>query len=624
MQRLPTLVFDDVNSGDLNKIFLNANVQIKDSDGAGTPMYITVIDLSNLGGSIATIADLLAAPAQWVTIGGTPHGYIAETTQATYTPDADGLDFFEYTLDQDATIENIINGNIGDTGTIQINQAETIDGFVTTWGNLYKFTNGVPVMNTDKTWIHIFEYKIISNTSIHMEFLSSYSKTIVFSMLVTSPTAPGFNFTRADNIYVDDNLDGTYDVYSYEVIESLTFTVNKTDVTLFDIIRAGYLTQLSCEGMTGLMSVVFNNDTSTITDFSNVFKDCSALECLNTIDTTGAINKTDMFTNCPALVQPDATAVTDLMDTDGANWTNIEVCPILKGTRIRYWTTMTDAAAEASVMGIFGGLEISPEWTDNGDGSWDLWTDKLCTFLGANLDVPATKIEIINGSSLTELYYEQAVTWNLWILFADNPDCTDILLGDMDLSALVDHDMGSMFSGCGSLTNIVGLDTSSAISMSSMFSGCESLTNIVGFDASSAEVLNGTFADCTNLTSIDLVNTSNVIEAEETFVMCTNLTSVIGLDASNIERTGIMFAGCENLTSINLVNTSNVVGMFAMFADCSSLVCIDAIDTITAVGIDGVTDMFTGCTALVQPDAAAQTDLTDGDGAAWINANPCP
>ncbi len=76
MQRLPTLVFDDVTSGDLNKIFLNANVQIKDdsalADGSGGPMYITVIDITNLGGTIATIADLLAAPTQWVTIGGAP------------------------------------------------------------------------------------------------------------------------------------------------------------------------------------------------------------------------------------------------------------------------------------------------------------------------------------------------------------------------------------------------------------------------------------------------------------------------------------------------------------------------------------------------------------------------
>ncbi len=67
MQRLPWLVFDGLASTDLDKIFLNSNVHIKD-DGSGGPKYITVIDLSNLGGTIATIADLLAAPSQWLEI----------------------------------------------------------------------------------------------------------------------------------------------------------------------------------------------------------------------------------------------------------------------------------------------------------------------------------------------------------------------------------------------------------------------------------------------------------------------------------------------------------------------------------------------------------------------------
>ncbi len=74
MIRRPWLVFDNFNSGDLDDIPLYGNVHIIDdsvlADGSGGPKYITVIDLTDLGGTIATIADLIAAPTQWLEIGG--------------------------------------------------------------------------------------------------------------------------------------------------------------------------------------------------------------------------------------------------------------------------------------------------------------------------------------------------------------------------------------------------------------------------------------------------------------------------------------------------------------------------------------------------------------------------
>ena len=45
------------------------------------------------------------------------------------------------------------------------------------------------------------------------------------------------------------------------------------------------------------------------------------------IDTTkvGA-TKTDMFSNCGVLTQPDAAAIVDLKDAGGANWTHPTTC----------------------------------------------------------------------------------------------------------------------------------------------------------------------------------------------------------------------------------------------------------------------------------------------------------
>jgi hypothetical protein len=57
------------------------------------------------------------------------------------------------------------------------------------------------------------------------------------------------------------------------------------------------------------------------------------------------------------------------------------------------------------------------------------------------------------------------------------------------------------------------------------------------------------------------------------------------------------------------------------FQDCSKLECITKIDTTNATD---TTDMFKNCYALTAPDAAAQADLTDDDGASWTNPNACP
>jgi len=98
--RKPWFTFNNLASTGLGSIPLNSNVHILDdsllSDGSGGPLFISVIDITDLGGTIANIEDLLAATTQWVGIGSNPHGYIEEISSATFTPDFDGTDFFEY------------------------------------------------------------------------------------------------------------------------------------------------------------------------------------------------------------------------------------------------------------------------------------------------------------------------------------------------------------------------------------------------------------------------------------------------------------------------------------------------------------------------------------------------
>ena len=236
---------------------------------------------------------------------------------------------------------------------------------------------------------------------------------------------------------------------------------------------------------------------------------------------------------------------------DGALWNENGILkisgtiPIEPGVRIRY--TSTEDLTTLDAFAIGGTAHIS----DNGDGTYDLWSDDACEFIALSDDyydhyyMDITKIEVIKGNSLKYFYYYDAST------FADFSTVT--------------------------LIDVSNLDTSTATSMESMFGGCYSLT------------------------SIDVSN----------------------FDTSNVTNMRKMFDSSDLLTSINIssFDTSNVTNTEDMFNHCTSLECITNLDTTSATN---KINMFKNCTALVQPDAAAQADLTDDDGANWVNPNACP
>jgi len=56
-----------------------------------------------------------------------------------------------------------------------------------------------------------------------------------------------------------------------------------------------------------------------------------------------------------------------------------------------------------------------------------------------------------------------------------------------------------------------------------------------------------------------------------------------------------------------------------MFYGCTSLICLTGINTTSSTS---KSNMFTSCTSLAQPDAAAQTDIIDANGAVYSYACP--
>ena len=219
--------------------------------------------------------------------------------------------------------------------------------------------------------------------------------------------------------------------------------------------------------------------------------------------------------------------------------------------QIRYWADTADIVS--SVLKAEGG---TPHITANGDGSYDLWSDDPCTYIGCEstfyggdtgydyyLDV--TKIEVISGHTL-EKFYSQSLDSNT---FAD----------------LIDMETFVWYGPC------------NPTDMRKMFYGCSSLA------------------------SLDLSN----------------------FDTSNVINMNEMFGACKKLTSLDFTNfdMSKVTDTSFMFSGCTSLQCITNIDT---TAVTNKTNMFYNCPALTAPDATAQADITDADGANWVNPNPCP
>lgn len=73
-----------------------------------------------------------------------------------------------------------------------------------------------------------------------------------------------------------------------------------------------------------LTSLRFENS-GTLTDASQMVRDCTNLTCISKLKTTASTNTTGMFTNTPALTAPNSTEQTALLS--GSTYVNASPCP---------------------------------------------------------------------------------------------------------------------------------------------------------------------------------------------------------------------------------------------------------------------------------------------------------
>ncbi len=297
---------------------------------------------------------------------------------------------------------------------------------------------------------------------------------------------------------------------------------------------------------------------------------------------------------------------------------NIEEGTALPGLSIS-WNTQTD-----NVLFNFEGIAgSSMEFTNDGGATWNVMTSGS----PQTITTAAGPYEIRErlGGGVTHVW------------FADGPL---VIYGGTDTSKNI---TGTLTATGGNLTsglemfyhvsvanpiNVSGLNTSGMTTMKSMFARASAITtlDLSNFDTSLVTDTTLMFATCANLVNQNIggFNTTNLTNMSSMFLNCQSLTDALLPDGpNNINDVSGLFRNCINLEHADITNfdMSGINHMDNMFQECAKLVCLTNIDT--SQGATTV-DMFTDCPLLVQPDAAAIVDLTDIDGANWINPGTCP
>ncbi len=278
----------------------------------------------------------------------------------------------------------------------------------------------------------------------------------------------------------------------------------------------------------------------------------------------------------------------EAVNTEGVELSNID-----SGTGV-WVAVMFDATitspVEPTVNSVTGGTML---YDDNLDGTWHVYTADPVTAVKWQSNTDITGFVANAGNTLTSMH--------------------------------------NMFLGCSGLTalDVTSLDTAQVTIMNSTFLGCSGLTalDVTSFDTAQVTIMTNMFKDCSGLTALDLTSfdTSQVTNMASIFQGCSGLTAldVTSFDTAQVTNMAYMFYRCSSLTALDLTSfdTAQVTDMSFMFRDCSNLTCISNIDT---TNVPTMTTMFTNTPALIQPDAAAITDITDTNGADWVHPTTCP
>jgi len=301
--------------------------------------------------------------------------------------------------------------------------------------------------------------------------------------------------------------------------------------------------------------------------FDNMFKGCQHLQCLKSIDTSNQTSTTDMFLDTPSMLRPNPTEITQI--ESGTSWSNPDACPAPDSLDLTFTTDGTSFTVYVDGNGFY----------DLGDGNVQAFTP------GDISGTPAGTGEVrIISEDTTQ------VKW--------------------------------------STNNIKTVRFDSAINLTSAQGMLENQPILETFEMyGTNKILDWSYAFyyCPNVVFKNKFDISLGEKFNKTFQGCDQLRTLLDIDFSSGKSFDSTFADCQNLEQIGILDTALGENFNNMFRNCVSLQCLGGIDTRNqTIMIAGASGMFENCPLLTAPDATEQADLTDANGALYVNPNTCP
>lgn len=456
---------------------------------------------------------------------------------------------------------------------------------------------------TGITASHSYNYSSISDTT-----LTSYGYKQV---IITITPQAGQNLTS-----VSFN-------YKHALLPSAAFGANYLEIDM----SVPYATTINyCQTRAIYLSSleVIRLHNHALTTFGNLFKYCTALESIpilfQPIDITNFSYMFSYCTNLPTVPFLDlkkgiATTVTGLF----TDCKSMVILPALDTSDIFNFTNMfynctsllilpnLSYASATSLYGLFYGCsslrDIPPIVAP-------LCTEMAYMFYNC---LRLTTIEFVSFSTSTTILTDS--------MFYGCSSLKNVI----GISTLKVSTCRAMFQLCYSLKDPPYFDTSASLSFASMFSGCLLLYYIPDYNTDNVQDYNSTFSGCTNLRVGPDLNLSKATSLQSMFSSCTGLISTPAYITTNVlQYTNNMFSGCTSLTSPGLFETTSVLEANLMFNSCTNLVVLPSYNwtnaqscyrlcygcsklttvgnltftKLNASGTSGASEMFVGCTVL--------------------------
>lgn len=372
-------------------------------------------------------------------------------------------------------------------------------------------------------------------------------------------------------------------------------------------------------------------DTSSCTDFTRMFLNCTSLEKLDIskADMSSCSNFGAMFYFCTSLKKLDLSGWTSFepknLDSMFSQCSSLEELDIssfsvepssvyLKylfygSTSLKKLTLGSGFSKVTDECGLFKGEfgwsnTKAPDTIISGNGDYAVFANRgKNTYIRDYALTPTTDCYTFNSTTglltlknvvdtETIRYFDKKTSvkkiaaqegtkfvGNCSCMFEEYTNCTDIDLSNVDTSRMTS--MSNMFYGCYSLMDLdlTGVDTSKVDSMDYTFGICSALENIdlSGFKTSSVTTMAYMFYGCQSLKKIYLGSFSfgNVTNMAGMFSGCEALESIGGppFISSNCTDFASMFSGCKALKELDLrsLDTSKAENMNSFFAGCDSL-----------------------------------------------------